>query len=300
MNRSYSELVRRFVAVAEDGSIQGAARGLNLSQPSLTQSIKQIEASFDARLFERTRKGMVLTAAGQRLLERSRRMLAEEALARAEIADVARGGRQLLSIAAGTAWGYCFLPPVIHKLQSRHNDLRIDLDIALTTQALPRLRAGQIDCFFGADQAGFVPGRGLVRRPLIEIEYAVACGPASPLWSRANPTLADLAAQPMVVYQDDMGIMTQVVARIEELTGRDIALAVQIKSLLASLELAALGPYIIIMARPFLTRFAAPKLRILDLETPLHRFSSMLCYRKSLEETRVFRTLLGLLDDVVG
>ncbi|WP_180901253.1 LysR family transcriptional regulator [Martelella soudanensis] len=297
MRSTYSELVRRFVTVAECGSLQAAARALNMSQPSLTQSVRQIEINFEARLFERTRKGMTLTEAGQRLYDRSLRMLAEETRARAEIADVAQGGRQFLSIAAGTAWGYCFLPPVIHKLQQRHPELRVDLDISLTTQALPRLEDGKIDCFFGADHNGFVPSRGFVRKPLLDIDYAAACGPASPLWSQSKPVLADLATQPMVVYQDDMGLMTQVIARIEELAGHKVNIAVQTKSLLASLELAALGPYVIIMARPFLTRFAEPKLRILALDTPLHRFSSMLCYRESLTETRPFRTLLSLLDE---
>ena len=61
-------LLRAFVAVAETGGMTSAGQVLNLTQAAVSQQIKRLEESFDARLFERDRRGLVLTTRGERLL----------------------------------------------------------------------------------------------------------------------------------------------------------------------------------------------------------------------------------------
>src|SRR6266540_2519281 len=71
-----TRLLRYFVAVAEEGSLTGAAGRLHVSQPALTKQIKQLEAQLRAPLFERSRAGMALTEAGRTLLEQVPALLA--------------------------------------------------------------------------------------------------------------------------------------------------------------------------------------------------------------------------------
>lgn len=69
-------LLRAFVAVAETGGMTSAGQVLHLTQAAVSQQIKRLEESFDASLFERDRRGLTLTARGERLLALAKRLLA--------------------------------------------------------------------------------------------------------------------------------------------------------------------------------------------------------------------------------
>src|SRR3712207_3141082 len=69
-------LLRAFVAVAETSGMTAAGAVLNLTQAAVSQQIKRLEESFGCRLFERGRRGLELTSAGERLFGRAKRLLA--------------------------------------------------------------------------------------------------------------------------------------------------------------------------------------------------------------------------------
>ncbi|MFI5547798.1 LysR substrate-binding domain-containing protein [Streptomyces sp. NPDC051815] len=65
-----TRLLRYFAAVAEEGSLTGAAKRLFVSQPALTKQMRRLEGSLGVRLFARSRSGMALTEAGGELASR--------------------------------------------------------------------------------------------------------------------------------------------------------------------------------------------------------------------------------------
>lgn len=69
--------IRAFVEVARQGSIRGASRTLNLSQPALTKSIKELEEGMAAQLFVRRSKGVALTECGEGFYHRANLILEE-------------------------------------------------------------------------------------------------------------------------------------------------------------------------------------------------------------------------------
>jgi DNA-binding transcriptional LysR family regulator len=71
-----TNLLRAFVAVAETAGMTAAANVLNLTQAAVSMQIKRLEESFDERLFERDRRGLRLTGAGERLFGKAKRLLA--------------------------------------------------------------------------------------------------------------------------------------------------------------------------------------------------------------------------------
>jgi len=79
------------VAVAEALSFRKAAERCHVSQPSLSAQLAQLEGALGVRLFERDRRRVLLTVAGQPLVERARRIL----LALDEAAREGRGAAQL-------------------------------------------------------------------------------------------------------------------------------------------------------------------------------------------------------------
>ena len=69
--------LRYFRAVAEEGSMTGAARVLRVSQPTLTVAIRNLEQGLKTTLFHRARHGVTLTSTGQELLDHTREILAQ-------------------------------------------------------------------------------------------------------------------------------------------------------------------------------------------------------------------------------
>jgi molybdate transport repressor ModE-like protein len=95
-----------FVAVAESGSISGAARQLSVSQSAVTEAVKELESDLAASLLERTGRGVALTHKGQQFLRHAGRILAAVADARRTFAaDDAPRGELFLGVSSLVA-GY--------------------------------------------------------------------------------------------------------------------------------------------------------------------------------------------------
>jgi DNA-binding transcriptional LysR family regulator len=98
--------VRYFVAVAEVGSISGAARQLSVSQSAVTEAVKELESDLGAALLDRSGRGVSLTHRGQLFLRHASRILEAVADAgRTLIDDAAPGGELYLGVSSLVA-GY--------------------------------------------------------------------------------------------------------------------------------------------------------------------------------------------------
>jgi len=137
--------IRDFLAVIDAGSIRGAARGLGLSQPALTKSIRQLEEELGAVLVTRSVRGAQATEFGRAFLARARAVSADLRRAREEIAQL-RGARQG-SLAIGTAPGPALdlLPSALPVLRRRWREATIRVIDVSPPEVLPALREGLID-----------------------------------------------------------------------------------------------------------------------------------------------------------
>ena len=94
--------IETFLAVAEAGSINGAARRMHLTQPAVTRQIQRLEAELGLILLDRRSKPPTLTAAGRDAMEHCRRVLsAVEDLKAMGMAEGATAGRLRLGFAHG-------------------------------------------------------------------------------------------------------------------------------------------------------------------------------------------------------
>ncbi|MFD7533890.1 LysR family transcriptional regulator [Streptomyces sp. NPDC059849] len=133
------------VAVAEAGSITRAAARLGYTAPALSQQLAKLEREAGAALLVRHHRGARLTAAGELLAERARRILDEMDQARHELARLSglSGGR--LRVGTFTTAGVHLLPPVLSAFRRAHPDV----ELAVTEYEPPRgvaaVAAGEVD-----------------------------------------------------------------------------------------------------------------------------------------------------------
>lgn len=119
--------LRDVVAVAETGSLSGAARKLNSSQPTIGRRIEQLESQLNTLLFKRSSRGLVATPVGEKVLDYARNM-AENARA---IERIASGADQSLDgvvrITMTDQMGNIWLPGKLSEFHSRHPGLRLEI-----------------------------------------------------------------------------------------------------------------------------------------------------------------------------
>lgn len=129
-------LTRSFLAVAEAGSLSGAARALGMTQPSLGRHIAEIEASLKVTLFWRVARGVALTPAGEALLPHARAM--RDAAREFALAAAAReeGMAGTVRITASRVMAFYTLPPIIADLRRKAPQIEVDLVASDETENL--------------------------------------------------------------------------------------------------------------------------------------------------------------------
>ncbi|MCP3385887.1 MULTISPECIES: LysR family transcriptional regulator [unclassified Bradyrhizobium] len=134
--------LRIFLAVADAGSLSGAARRLKASQPTLSRRIAEMEYALGEPLFIRKNQGIALTKTGARLLPAAQGMAqwATEANRAVDAKNSAVSGR--VRIAAVPAFAFDFLPPIAEKLKRKHP--QITLEVLAGTERL-NLARGEAD-----------------------------------------------------------------------------------------------------------------------------------------------------------
>ena len=136
-------LLRAFVAVAETSGMTTAATVLNLTQAAVSQQIKRLEEAFECQLFERQRKGLQLTSAGERLFGRAKRLLALNDEIWAEMTTPLYEGEVRLGIPNDLVNTY--LPTFLKSFAQTYPKVRISLECSTTPRLIEKLQEGTVD-----------------------------------------------------------------------------------------------------------------------------------------------------------
>jgi DNA-binding transcriptional LysR family regulator len=188
-------LLRYFVTAAETRSTTAASKQLNVSQPSISVAIRELETLFDAPLFTRSAgTGMTLTQFGQRKLSEARQLLASAAAFATEDAGDGDGG--LVQIGVFRTIAPVYLPRVLQLARTRFPSLNVQFREGDLTQLDEWLHKRQIDLALMYDVG--LPG-DIERECLAELKpYALLPG-ATPLAKRRRAiSLHELAVQPFI------------------------------------------------------------------------------------------------------
>jgi DNA-binding transcriptional LysR family regulator len=137
--------LRYFVTVAEERHFGRAAARLAMTQPPLSQAIRQLEEDLGAALFARTRRSVELTPVGRDLLPEVRRLLTGADGLRPLAQSLVRGEAGVLSLAFVSSADYGLLPALLREFNLVHPRVRLQLIEATSDVQLEELAAGRID-----------------------------------------------------------------------------------------------------------------------------------------------------------
>lgn len=147
-----THLLRGFVALAETGSLAGAAERVGRSESALSLQMTRLERMTGATLFEGSGRSLALTPSGRLLLGHARAVLVRVDLAREELASAEREGPARLGLVQDFAGG--FLVDVLGRLAERWPEASIEVRVDGSAALLDALGAGRIDVAVAARCAG--------------------------------------------------------------------------------------------------------------------------------------------------
>jgi LysR family transcriptional regulator, regulator of abg operon len=184
--------IEQFIAVVDAGSIRGAARQLEMSQPALSRALQQLEEELGVQLMHRSGRGVVLTDAGSKFLTRARIAEAELRKAAEEARRMIDDGSGLLSLGMSPVGASLLLPELAITLQKQRPKTRIRI-LEMTPSALLPLVRDEVMDLAVTQRTRIHLDAGLDYRPLAEINMRIAVRPGHPLLATKSVTLHDLA-----------------------------------------------------------------------------------------------------------
>ncbi|MEM8547016.1 MAG: LysR substrate-binding domain-containing protein [Pseudomonadota bacterium] len=141
--------LRLLVAVEKFGSIQHAARELQISQPAATKLIQDLELDFEAQLFQRTNRGVVPTDHGKALIRHGKLILAQISNAAQELDDINEGSSGRVVVGTLLAAAPILLPTAIRTVMSERPNVAIKVVEGTNDALMPALYAGELDMIVG-------------------------------------------------------------------------------------------------------------------------------------------------------
>src|SRR5919202_194839 len=189
--------LRAFEAIAESGTFTAGALRVHITQAAISMQIRQLETELGAPLFVRAPRRVLLTEAGEALLERTRRILREHDAAVAEIAELAgaEGGRPRVGGASAMVSADP-LPEILKELREKHP--RADVSIVSgTSQTLVRqILAGELDMAFVSLP---VEARGVQTEVLSRDELVAIASPRHKLAKQRAVSVFTLAGEKLIL-----------------------------------------------------------------------------------------------------
>jgi DNA-binding transcriptional LysR family regulator len=149
--------LRDVLAIAERGSLRGAARHLGLAQPALSRSIHELERELNAPLFERRARGMTLTPMGVAFVRRASVALKEVQRAREEVEQLQGGVGGTIVAGLSIAAHIALLPRALAPFRNRYPDVRLHIVEGLFPTLELGLKDGSIDFYIGPRPGRAVP-----------------------------------------------------------------------------------------------------------------------------------------------
>lgn len=283
--------IRYFLAVAEQGNFTRAADVLHVSQPTLSQQIKQLETSLSAQLFDRSGRTVTLTDAGVAWKHYAQRALQDlQAGARAihDAEDLQRGTLRLAMTPTFTPY---LTGPVVGEFYQRYPGIRLELCEITQDKIEVLLAQDQLDLGIAFEP---VHSAEIMATPLFKEMLKLMVGEGHPLADGNNVlSLDDFSRQPLVLLNGDFATRQFIDLFYQQMSVRP-RVVMEANTISAIIDIVRLGQLATILPQAIAS--TDRQLRSLRLETPINERQAVLLQRKGgyrSAAARAFTQLLG-------
>jgi LysR family cyn operon transcriptional activator len=243
--------LRYFLAVAEAGSFSRAADRLGISQPGVSQQMRDLEAALRVPLFQRRGKRILLTPSGLIFQEHARSILRQLETFLQELNTEPGQLRGALHLGVVPALNVALVPDLLGLFAADHPAISVTVEEISSTEIETALEDGRMDVGLG-----FVTRHSpnLRYERLCSDEFALIVSSTHPWANRRSIRFSELHQQPLVQLQDTfvMRRMTDEICRNHQVRPRTVAEFNAIETLLRSLgplKAASLMPKIALRSR---------------------------------------------------
>lgn len=223
------EQLRAFLAVADTGSFQAAARQCGVTQSTISRQVRAIEDDLGVPVFHRTAQAK-LTLAGSSLMPRALRICKEWQQAQQEIDDLINGRQTELCIAGIHSVCAYLLPPIVTQFCHMHPDVQLRVTALGSDRSLKVLRDGLVDVSIVMHNPLLTSNQEMIVTPLYEEPVEVLMAADHPLTQYATVPWAKISDYPQVVFKDGYGMQRIVQSQFRE-QDKDFKVALELNTL---------------------------------------------------------------------
>ena len=182
------------LAVSDRGSITRAAESLNLSQPTLTKTLRNLEHSLNTKLLRRSSRGTTLTKFGEILANYARSIASELQRAEQELEALKKGVGGTIAVGASPISAFDIVPAAAARFIASRPDTRIVLHSQEQTALIASLTRGEIDIVVGPLLRQDAP-RGIFEQLLYYSRIGLVTRYGHPLTKRKRLPLEQLLSE---------------------------------------------------------------------------------------------------------
>ena len=192
--------IRAFLALARAGSFTRAAVELNMSQPTLTVQIQQLESAVGVKLFDRDKRHVALTQAGRDLLVPLERILIDVEAIATSTGELREHRRGLVTVAALPSIAAGLLPRAIKRLSESYPGITVRVFDGVASTVAAMVKGGQADFGISSQTSG---DRELTSQTLLMDRLCAVVSPTHPLARKRSMALHELAKHPLILMVKD-------------------------------------------------------------------------------------------------
>jgi DNA-binding transcriptional LysR family regulator len=189
--------LRAFLAIAETSTFTAGAVRVHITQAAISMQIRQLENELGARLFIRAPRRVMLTEAGEQLLQRARQILRDHDAAIDEIAELAGAERGRLRIGSASAMVTTdVLPKLLKEVRKQHAGAEITVASGTSEALVQQILAGELDVAFVSLP---VEARGINTERLSQDQLVAVASPRHKLAKQRTISAYTLAGEKLIL-----------------------------------------------------------------------------------------------------
>jgi len=206
------EQLQAFLAVAESGNFQHAAKKCGVNQSTISRQVQVLESELGLPLLHRTAQAK-LTVGGERFLPHARKICQEWQSATEELADLLAGKQLELCVAAIHSVCSNYLPPVLQQFCRDYPDVQLRVTALGSDRALKVLKDGMVDVAVVMNNRFFTASPEMVVDVLYNEPIEILMAANHPLTKHQQVPWSELLNYPQVVFKDGYGMQRLVQER---------------------------------------------------------------------------------------